>query len=418
MSDSHSYPSRREKRTIQQLPISERKGHDAIINATYLSDIAAALGAWSCKRVVLVHSKALDNSTNVVKKLQEKLVPLIVGTKSGVGAHSPYDHVLEIAALLQDNDADCLISIGSSSYSDACKIARLLQTNLDPSNMTVQAMECLVDQQQGNAENLKDPKVRLILLPTSLSASEWNNVSSATNLQTHKKQHFSSTNAAADLILLDPEVASTAPRKLWLSSGMRAVDHCVETMLNEKCTQDAFHHMEDALATLLKGLKDYKDGESNGNREELLDGIARCQLGSRNAMMGLLLWHIYMGPSHAIGHQIGSVCGVMHGVTSCIMLAPVVRYMYDKSEVQREAQSKVLDVWNKTMNWKEMRLADAIERFVRMLELPYTLRDVGVVSQKDIEKIGKHTMTDALIAKHGLLGTKEDVMKMLDLARG
>lgn len=417
MSDCHSYHSGRDKRTIQQLPIPERNGHNAIINATYLSDTVGALGEWSCKRIVLVHSKALDSSTDVVKKLQEKLGLFLVGTKSGVGAHSPYQEVLQIAKLLQDKEADCLISIGSSSYSDACKIARLIQTNLAPDNMTIEAMESLVDQQKGNAEDLKDPKVRLILVPTSLSASEWNNISSATNPQTHKKQHFASANAAPDLILLDPEVAATAPRKLWLSSGMRAVDHCVETMLNESCTQDAFHHMEDALATLLKGLKNYKDGESKGNRDELLNGICQCQLGSRNAMMGILLWHIYMGPSHAIGHQIGSVCGVMHGVTSCIMLAPVVRYMYEKSEAQKETQGNVLEVWNKTLEWKETRLAEAVERFVKMLELPHTLRDVGVTEQETIEKIAEHTMTDILITKHGLL-KKEDVLGMLDLARG
>lgn len=73
-------------------------------------------------------------------------------------------------------------------------------------------------------------------------------------------------------------------------------------MVNEECTQEVFHHMENALAILLKGLRNYKDGESEGNRIELLDGISQCQLGSRNAMMGLLLYDIGMGPFHAIGH--------------------------------------------------------------------------------------------------------------------
>jgi len=77
--------------------------------------------------------------------------------------------------------------------------------------MTLENMEQLIDQTKGHAENLKDPEVRLIVVPTSLSASEWNHNSSATNTQTHKKQHFSSKNAAPDLILLDPEVASTSP---------------------------------------------------------------------------------------------------------------------------------------------------------------------------------------------------------------
>ena len=88
-------------------------------------------------------------------------------------------------------------------------------------------------------------------------------------------------------------------------------------MLNAECTREVFHHMEDALAVLLKGLRNYKNGESDSNRSELLDGVGNCQIGSRNAMMGLILWSIPMGLSHAIGHQLGSVCDVVHGVTSC-----------------------------------------------------------------------------------------------------
>lgn len=291
-----------------------------------------------------------------------------------------------------------------------------MQANLDDNHLTIYAMEGLVDQENGHAEDLKDPKLKLILVPTSLSASEWNNNSSATTLQTHKKQHFSSKNAAPDLILLDPEVASTSPRRLWLSSGMRAVDHCVETMVNRDCSEDVFHHMEDALATLLRGLKNYREGESDGDRNELLDGIGQCHLGSRHAMIGLLLNNILVGPSHAIGHQLGSVCGVMHGVTSCIMLPPVLQHAYTKKQ-QQTAQDKVLLLWNETLQWNERVLADAVRRFVRMLDLPSTLKDagVGVVKQEDFEKVAVQTLTDVLGARQGL--NKEDVMEILEMAR-
>ncbi|KAJ4323703.1 hypothetical protein N0V94_001762 [Neodidymelliopsis sp. IMI 364377] len=412
------YSSHSGKRTIQQLPIPARKGHNAILKSNYLEDIVNAIGEWSCQRVVLVHSKALDANTDVVGKLEEKLGHFIVGKKAGVGAHSPYKDVLEITNLLNEKEADCLLSIGSSSYSDACKIARLMQTNLDPKNLTPEAMDELVNQGRGTVDDLKDPRTKLILTPTSLSASEWNNNSSATSPTTRKKQHFASANAAPDLILLDPEVASNSPRKLWLSSGMRAVDHCVETMLNDQCKTDAWHHMEDALAVLLRGLKDYKEGESQGDHDELVDGISQCQLGSRNAMMGLLLWSIPMGPSHAIGHQLGSICGVMHGVTSCIMLAPVLRYTHERSERQREVQKNVLEIWNRILKTEEKSLADAVENFVKLLELPHTLKEAGVVKNEDIEKVAENTLTDVLVAQGGLVKNKKQVLEILDLARG
>lgn len=185
-------------------------------------------------------------------------------------------------------------------------------------------------------------------------------------------------------------------------------------MINENCTQTAFHHMEDALAVLLKGLKDYKDSEIEGTRADFLDGISHCQLGSRNAMMGLLLWNIPMGASHAIGHQLGSVCGVMHGITSCIMLAPVLRYTYDKSEQQKEVQRRVLDIWNKVLRWEEKLLADAVGRFVKMLELPSTLTDVGIENDEDIEKVAESTLTDVFANS---IGGKKYVLEILDMAK-
>jgi alcohol dehydrogenase class IV len=188
-------------------------------------------------------------------------------------------------------------------------------------------------------------------------------------------------------------------------------------MLHEKCTEEVFHHMEDTLAVLLKGLRDYKNGESDSNRSELLDGISNCQMGARNAMMGLILWSVPMGLSHAIGHQLGSVCGVMHGVTSCIMLAPVLRYNASKSERQREVQQRVLEIWNKAIECDEPSLADAVANFVRHLGLPSTLEEAGVTRQEDIDKVAERTMTEVFGAMEGM-GGKEDVLAILASAKG
>ncbi|EMD65128.1 hypothetical protein GGP41_003768 [Bipolaris sorokiniana] len=417
MPSSINQGSLRVRQTIQQLPIPARKGYNATLNSEYIQDIVNAIGTWGCQRLIIVHSKALDENTDVIKKLKEKLGFFAVASKSGVGAHSPYDDVLDITRLIYENNADCVVSIGSSSYSDACKIARLMHANLATDNLNIETMEALVDQKKGKADGLKDPSIKLIVVPTSLSASEWNNNSSATNPQTRKKQHFASDHAAPDLILLDPEVAATSPRKLWLSSGIRAVDHCVETMLNKQCTEEIFFHMENALRTLLRGLKSYKTGEADDKYSELLEGIANCQLGARDAMMGLILWDIPMGLSHAIGHQLGSICGVIHGVTSCIMLAPVIRYTATKSDKQGEIQKRVLEIWNGALCAEESDLADAVSGFVRYLELPRTLKEVGVEKQEDIDKVAESTLTDVFGAMEGM-GGKEDVLAILDSAKG
>lgn len=168
-------------RRIPQLPGGRRPGSDAIFDSSCIPDIINELHTWKCKRILLVYSKSLNAQTSVIKDLEGKLGDLIVGRKAGVGAHSPYADVIEIAHLLHEYNADVLISIGSGSYSDACKTARLLHATLPPA-FNADDMESLVDKQTGLAPQsvVKKPtKVKLICVPTSLSAGEWSKSTSS-----------------------------------------------------------------------------------------------------------------------------------------------------------------------------------------------------------------------------------------------
>lgn len=337
----------------------------------------------------------------------------LAAKKIGVGAHSPYKDVSEIAHLLQSHDADCLICIGSSSYSDACKIAIYFQASLPP-NFSDGDVEALVDQSKGAAV-LKPATAKLIVVPTSLSASEWNGTASGTN-PSGKKQHFglgSHDRGGPDLILMSPELASTAPEQLWLSSGVRCIDHCVETICNPDCTAEASKDAADGLAQMLKGLVAYHEGK-DGERAELLRGISDCQRGSRQAIKGLVVHHNSFGPSHAIGHQLGGVAGVMHGYTTCVMLAPVLRYQkHDRAE----AQAKVLKVFNDTLGWHETDAADAMTKFVKKLGLPTTLSEVGVTDDAIVDKIAEKTLSDIWGGGQPQITEKAEVRKILDMVR-
>jgi alcohol dehydrogenase class IV len=297
------------RQKVQQLPLESRQGHDAIFEASYLEDIPSTLAEWNATRVLLVVSKTLDTTTNFIKNLESRLGGLSLSTKKvGVGSHSPYRDIVDIAHRVQNNDIHAVVSIGSGSYSDACKIAVMLSATL-PRGFDAEDMEALVDQTKGLAgpENIKAPTTKLICVPTSLSAGEWNSYASGTNSK-GKKQHFVHSAGAPSLILCDPHVAATTPRDLWLASGVRAIDHCVEGLCSPKCHAEAAAHLEKGLRCLLKGLSEYRAGCEDAEQAELLRGISECQLGSREALLPWIKWKVSFGASHAIGHQLVS-CG-------------------------------------------------------------------------------------------------------------
>jgi len=399
-------------KAIQQYDIPERQSCEAVFDSSYLVDIPRYLEQWQSKRVVLVVSKALETNTSYISDLEAKLGTLIVGKQSGVGAHSPYKDVISIAHLLQDKDADCLVCIGSSSYNDACKIASKLHATLPP-GFTAEDMEALVDQTRG-VGFLKPATIRLMLLPTSLSAAEWNATGSCTN-SSGKKQHFGLGNhltGAANLLLWDPELASTAPETLWLSSGVRCIDHCVETMAHKDCTPEASKDAEAGLADMIKGLQKYHEGKGT-DRTEFLRGISASQKGSREAIKGLIVRRSPFGPSHAIGHQLGSVAGVMHGHTSCVILGSVLKFSKSKTQ---QAQARILEIFNETLGWQETEAADAFVKFVKTLGLPTTLREVGLTDDGMIRKVAEKTMTDIWGGREAQISVDE-VMQILDMAR-
>lgn len=158
------------------------------------------------------------------------------------------------------------------------------------------------NQEAPSTQDPRPPTVPIVSIPTTLSAGEYSNFAGATNDKTHRKHSFQAPLRGPQLIVLDPGlVASTTPGSVWLSTGVRAVDHCVETYCAVKGTTDD----TDALA--LKALSNLIPGLVRSRRDakgEDLDARLTCQLGSVNAMAACTSGWVQLGASHGIGHQV------------------------------------------------------------------------------------------------------------------
>lgn len=425
------------RQRFQQLPIPLREGYDVISGSQCIVDIRQeVVETWGCQRLLLVVSQSLirHHMPGLIDELRSALPEgSLVSVKIGVGPHSPYADVIDITQRIQSLDIDCVCCIGSGSYSDACKVATVLAESL-PCNgdkagsLTEEAIEALVDSATGLAtpERLKPPRAKLVCVPTSLSAGEYNAIGACTTSE-GKKQHFWRDEAAPRLILLDPQIAQHTPTHLWLCSGVRAMDHAVEVMCNPKCVPDAAEAQKQALKILLRGLRAYKEIKSinmpSSHDEDqpkhgslsLDESILICQSGARQAMCAALQWRTGFGLSHAIGHQLGSVAGVDHGVTSCILLPHVLSYTKETTEA---VQAEILCIFNEASGWveKEREASDAVRRFVQELGMPTTLKEVGVTDPNIIQQVASKTLTDAISVERKLPPV-EDILKILKRAQ-
>jgi maleylacetate reductase len=222
----------------------------------------------------------------------------------------------------------------------------------------------------------------MIAIPTTLSAGEFSAGAGCTDTARHVKESFSHPQMIPRTVILDPAASVPTPEWLFLSTGIRAVDHAVEDICSvngQPISEGAAYH---ALRLLGKGLPAVKADPDD--REARLD----CQIGAWMSMVGSQTG-VSKGASHGIGHVLGGTAGVPHGYTSCIMLPHVLRF---NDPVNHEKQARVSEALGRPGE----PAADAVAGLIAGLGLPTRLRDVGAKPEQ-LDLIAENSMHDRWI---------------------
>ena len=193
------------------------------------------------------------------------------------------------------------------------------------------------------------PDVPQIASPTTLSGGDFNPSAGATDTRTMLKEIFRHPKLVPAVIVLDPAVTTQTPRWLWLSSGVRALDHAVETVCPPAARlmfRSAWLERRSAAISLLAGGAAAHALQDPGRSAARLDAQLAVWLSMEHNRFG-----ISMGASHGIGHVLGGTCNVPHGYTSCVMLPAVLRY---NESVNADRQALVAEAFGRA---GELRVA-------------------------------------------------------------
>ncbi len=133
-----------------------------------------------------------------------------------------------------------------------------------------------------------------IAIPTTLSAGEFTPFAGMTQEETREKGGVGEPRLQAKAVILDPEVTLETPAWLWAGSGMRALDHAVESAYSNRHTP-----ISDALAArAIKLLNDHLKPSLQTTGEEELYHRGQCQLAAWMSIFGAL--NTRFGISHAL----------------------------------------------------------------------------------------------------------------------
>jgi maleylacetate reductase len=224
---------------------------------------------------------------------------------------------------------------------------------------------------------MNPPTVRQISIPTTLSAGEFSHIAGVTDERTKVKELFRHPGIVPKAVVLDPEVTRHTPMWLFLSTGIRAVDHCVEAICSRETHPYADAQSVKGLAMLADALPRVKADPAD------LDARMDAQIGTWLSM-GALSAGVPMGASHGIGYVLGAAYDVPHGVTSCIMLPAVMRWN-ERDNAERQM------IVAAAMGYPGRNAADVLDAFIRSLGMPRSLTEVRV-SPEHFDAIAEQAM--------------------------
>ncbi len=370
--------------------------------ASAVAEEAARLDA---RRVFLLSSATLARETDEVDQIRAALGERFAGLVDHMPAHSPRDAVIACAAEARAAEADLLVTFGGGSVTDGGKVVTIcLEHGIDDVD-GLEPFRTIVDAEGSrHIPPFTGPRVRQVTVPTTLSGGEHNARAGCTDPRARVKQSYENPLIAPISVILDPAPCVHTPEWLWLSTGIRAFDHAVETY----CSIDANPYTDGtalhALRLLSRGLAATKADRCD------LDARLDCLIGAWLSMVGVVSG-IRLGASHAIGHILGGTADVPHGYTSCVMLPHVLDY---NAAVNGERQAAMAEALGRP----GVPASEVVHDLIAGLGLPRSLAEVGVGGH-DFELIARNTMNDSwTYSNPRKIAGPEDVMEILRAAAG
>jgi maleylacetate reductase len=336
-----------------------------------------------CRRVMLASCRSIIETTDLIDRLTALLGDRVAGLADPIGAHTPVSAVDSLEQLGRKIGADAIVAIGGSSVSDAAKVVSLRLAGGRPEVIARDG----VSAPGGGSPSTKPPPT-LIVVPTTLSAGEYNGGAGMTEGIGGAKIIVLDDRQLPWAVILDPEVSLATPFGLWASTGVKAVDHAAEAIWGARC-----HPFGDALAAtalqlLARSLP--RTMEAPNDLSARLDS----QIGSWLSIASMKNTQLHL--SHLIEHNMGSYWHLSHGITSCVALPTVMAFLAD------EEPAKVASVAHALGSNVEPGISDRqigkqgakwLAEWIKSLGLPVRLRDI-LKSKEGFSEVAIQTVNE------------------------
>ena len=377
----------------QDRVIFGRPAHEAVL------DTVTKMGK---KRILMVASKTLSRKTDEISRIRDVLGSRCIGVFDECIEHVPREAVLELANHVRKLNPDLIVTLGGGTPMDTVKVMLIILAEGVTDISGFDDLRIRINEEGvKHIPVIKDPPLRQFIIPTTLSGAEFSNIGGCTDRVRQVKDLYTGRYIGAQVVILDAAVTVHTPHDLWVSTGIRAIDHAVETV----CSRAPQPFTD---ATCLQGLK-MLSASLKVNHSTPMDLNARLdsQLGVWLASTGL--GRVEWGASHGIGHQLGAVANVPHGHCSCVMLPSVLTWNFNVNSGQQKMVANA-------MGRSDGNAAKAVSELVAALQQPGRLRDVGI-TKDHFSAIATGAMQNMMVRSNPRpILVESDIFEILEIA--
>lgn len=383
-------------------PVKVIAGHAA------LEHIPFELATLGAKRPLIITDKGVraNNLLAPIEAAFESTDAKIAAIFDDVPPDSSLGTVRSAAQLYRDHDCDAIIAVGGGSVIDTSKATNILVSEGGDDLL-----------KYSGAHNLPKPLKPFFVIPTtSGTGSEVTMVAVVSDTEKNVKMPFASYYLMPHAAILDPRMTQTLPPHLTAMTAMDAMTHAVEAY-----TCMAANPISDAYATA--AVK-----KVSANLFNVLDNPTdtqgRLELAQASTMAGIAFSNSMVGLVHSLGHALGAVAHLPHGLCMNLFLPYVLEY---NKEVNGDKIAELLlplagaDIYAQTP--AHLRADKTIatiltmrDRIYSLTKLPRTLSETGKISEAQLDEVAEKALNDGSIIYNPKEASLEDLKSILKKA--
>ena len=301
----------------------------------------------------------------------------------------------EAYTIMKPFEPDVIIALGGGSPMDAAKILWLRYEQPDTVFEDIAMRFMDIRKRICELPELGKKALMVAIPTTSGTGSEVTPFSIITDDKSGVKYAIADYALTPSMAIVDPNFVDGMPKGLTAASGIDALVHAVEAYVSCMATNFTNSNALEATKLVFKYLsRSYHEGAN--------DPIAREKMHYAATIAAMAFANAFLGLCHSMAHKLGALFHIPHGVANALLIRQIIKYNATDCPkkqatfpqykypcaIERYAQiADELKLGGSTNEEKTQLLIDAIDKLMKDIELPNSIKDFGISEEEFYAKL-------------------------------